>query len=251
MVIEIVIGGIFGSIIASAIGCAAMRAGDGRSFFYGRSLCDGCQKILHPLALIPILSFCFQKGRARCCGVRLSRIYLLLEMVGAILGGYIGYEIWQGVSTWGVIRWILVIGFILWTIATDGHKMLVSLPVTLGFSVIMMILPFEYGTIFNRLFMAGCFVIFFGVQYLFTKGKGIGTGDFALGIALGTSLGFPLAIIAAMVGYVIGAFHAMYLLMIKKADRRTPLPLGVYLMLGLAITFMGSSFIFSWLGIVQ
>jgi len=101
----------------------------------------------------------------------------------------------------------------------------------------------------NRAVMAGGIFAFFGMQYLVTKGKGIGTGDFSLGVSLGTALGFPLGLFALLFGYLFGAGHAIVLLLKKKADRKTQLPLGLYLMMGLVVTMIFAPHLLAWVGI--
>lgn len=75
---------IFGAIIASFIGVVVARLHTGQSFLTGRSHCDACNKPLQPLALVPILSYLASRGRAQCCGARISPLAPLTEI---LLGG--------------------------------------------------------------------------------------------------------------------------------------------------------------------
>lgn len=58
--------------MASFMGVVAGRLGTGQSPLKGRSHCDACGKILEPKVLIPIFSYLRSRGRASCCGARIS-----------------------------------------------------------------------------------------------------------------------------------------------------------------------------------
>lgn len=63
---------LLGAIIASFMGVVAGRLGTGQSPLKGRSRCDACGKDLEPKALIPIVSYFLTRGRASCCGARIT-----------------------------------------------------------------------------------------------------------------------------------------------------------------------------------
>ncbi|MFA6502787.1 MAG: prepilin peptidase [Candidatus Paceibacterota bacterium] len=73
-----------GAIIASFIGVVAARFNTGQSPLTGRSRCDACNMPLSLVSLVPILSYAASRGRARCCGARLSAFSPLTEL---LLGG--------------------------------------------------------------------------------------------------------------------------------------------------------------------
>ena len=51
----------------------------------GRSRCDRCHHVLHPLELIPVISFLFLKGRCRHCGEKISLWYPFSEILCGLL----------------------------------------------------------------------------------------------------------------------------------------------------------------------
>lgn len=61
-----------GAIVASFMGVVAARLHTGESILFGRSRCDACNAPLPPLSLVPLFSYMSSRGRARCCGARLS-----------------------------------------------------------------------------------------------------------------------------------------------------------------------------------
>lgn len=75
---------VLGMIVASFVGVLAGRLHTGQSFLSGRSRCDACNAPLPPLALVPVLSYAASRGRALCCGARISLLAPLSEL---LLGG--------------------------------------------------------------------------------------------------------------------------------------------------------------------
>ena len=79
--LSLVIFAMFGAVTASFMGVLVGRLNTGQSFLVGRSHCDACGELLRPVSLIPIFSYLILRGRARCCGARISAISPLSEVV--------------------------------------------------------------------------------------------------------------------------------------------------------------------------
>lgn len=73
-----------GAIVASFVGVIVARLHTGQGFLTGRSRCDACDKTLVPSTLVPVISYFFWGGKARCCGARISLFSPLTEL---LLGG--------------------------------------------------------------------------------------------------------------------------------------------------------------------
>lgn len=83
--------GALGAVLGSFIGCAIYRLPRGISLRQpARSFCPGCGRTLTAIDLVPVLSYVFLRGRARCCGYRLSPWYLVAEISCVLLGIYLG-----------------------------------------------------------------------------------------------------------------------------------------------------------------
>jgi prepilin signal peptidase PulO-like enzyme (type II secretory pathway) len=72
---------VLGAIAASFMGVVSVRLNAGEGFLRGRSRCDACNRPLKPSALVPIISYLFARGRAKCCGARLSIISPISEIL--------------------------------------------------------------------------------------------------------------------------------------------------------------------------
>ena len=67
---------------ASFLQCWADRARAGHpNLPHGRSHCDACGRTLSAIDLVPILSWLWNRGRARCCGERLHPTLLYAELL--------------------------------------------------------------------------------------------------------------------------------------------------------------------------
>ncbi|NNE79895.1 MAG: prepilin peptidase [Silicimonas sp.] len=72
----------FAPMTASFLQCWADRARDnGGGIPHGRSYCDSCGKTLGAIDLVPVLSWIWNRGRARCCGEKLHPTLLYSELL--------------------------------------------------------------------------------------------------------------------------------------------------------------------------
>lgn len=72
-------------------------------------------------------------------------------------------------------------------------------------------------------------VVFFGLQFLLSNGKAIGSGDVLLGITLGCVFGWSSLCFIILTAYVGGASISLILLGLGRIQRTDSLPLGSFL----------------------
>jgi prepilin signal peptidase PulO-like enzyme (type II secretory pathway) len=81
--------------------------------------------------------------------------------------------------------------------------------------------------------------LFFLLQYLLTKGKGLGEGDIWLGLLLGAIFSSYLSLISAIFSaYIIGSLVGVLLILFKNKSWGSKLPLGVFLAIGTLIALI-------------
>jgi leader peptidase (prepilin peptidase)/N-methyltransferase len=87
------VGGALGAALGSFLGCAWYRIPN-RLSLLGRSSCPACSRPIAARWNVPLLGYLLLRGRAACCGARLSASYPLLEgamlATGAFLGALLG-----------------------------------------------------------------------------------------------------------------------------------------------------------------
>lgn len=97
-----------GLVLGSFIATLVLRWPAGRSV-RGRSQCDGCQRPLGALDLIPLLSALWSRGRCRRCGARIDPFHSGVEL-GSALIGMIALALLPGTAgwLWALFGWLLM-----------------------------------------------------------------------------------------------------------------------------------------------
>ena len=75
----------FGLVFGSFLNVVIHRLPRGENLAYPGSRCPGCGKPIAPRDNVPVFSWLVLRGRARCCGVRISPRYPLVELIGGLL----------------------------------------------------------------------------------------------------------------------------------------------------------------------
>lgn len=75
----------FGLIWGSFLNVVIYRVPRGLSVVRPGSACPACGKPIKPWDNLPVLGFLLLRGKARCCGAKLSPRYPLVELIGGVL----------------------------------------------------------------------------------------------------------------------------------------------------------------------
>lgn len=75
----------FGLVWGSFLNVVIYRVPRGMSVVHPPSHCPSCSKPIRPWDNVPVLGYVFLRGRARCCGAKLSPRYPLVEAIGGVL----------------------------------------------------------------------------------------------------------------------------------------------------------------------
>ena len=183
-----------GSVIGSFVALVADRWPRGEDVVSAPSHCRGCGRRLGPAQLVPVLSYCWQRGRCGWCGVGLPIDMLLAELAG---GGIAVMALVRGVDMPGALA-LAGLGWALLLLALlDARHLWLPDAVTLPLAVVGLVvgalgvLP-EPG-LMARLAGAG---LGFGVLEIVRRGyrglrgsEGLGGGDPKLLGAIGAWLG--------------------------------------------------------------
>lgn len=93
--------GVAGLIVGSFLGLISLRLPAGENFVAGRSRCDGCQRRLTWLDLVPVASYVASRGRCRTCGSAIPVRYPVLELAACGLG------VWAGLDATSIVGGVL------------------------------------------------------------------------------------------------------------------------------------------------
>jgi len=250
MTILFIIAFFLGLVFGSFLNCLVYRLHIHKTLL-GRSFCPKCKKKIKWYDNIPVISFIFLKARCRSCHKKISWQYPIVEL---IMGLLFVFSLWLRIgelSSLIILRdWIVffTLFFIfLYDLKYSEIEDIVLLPAT----VLILILSLLLGQSFlSMIFSALLGVVFFGIQYLITKGKGIGLGDLRIGFFMGIVCGnWQYLLVAIFFAYIIGALISLILILKRKKGMKSAIPLGPFLAIGTFIAFLlGDKIITLYLG---
>jgi prepilin signal peptidase PulO-like enzyme (type II secretory pathway) len=220
--------GILGLVFGSFGNVILCRMPDDKSM-RGRSHCPHCNRTLTPVELIPLLSFIIQLRRCKGCGVIISWQYPLVEIAGMLLfigaGVLVSYSFFPALALALALWSMLIIGII------DARTQMIPDVLTLTLAIAAIV----YHLLLNNFELTGAFLgfIFFGLQWVASRGRWVGSGDILLAVAIGLLLGsWQSVVVMLMAAYIIGALLVSVLLGLGAMKRTDHIAFGPFLVIG-------------------
>jgi leader peptidase (prepilin peptidase) / N-methyltransferase len=222
----------WGAVWGSFFNVAIYRWPRGMSVVSPPSHCPHCGKPVSPIRNFPILGYIVLRGRAACCGARLTPRYLLVELVAALItvaiaerwvipaasGPFLREALIEGLIYFGFAGGLLVATFV------DLEWMEIPDEVSLtgaAFGLITVSLRSAPGAESAAL---GAGLGFLTIQVLFvwtyervTGRRGMGEGDAKLLLMIGAFIGWQGAIFALVGGALQGMVAAGVLLLMGRS----------------------------------
>lgn len=230
---------IFGSIIGSFLNVCIYRLPKGRSVIFPGSHCPNCAVKIHWYDNIPILSYLFLRGKARCCGAKISFRYFVVEVLTAT--AFLTLFIFFGVTPKFFAYSILVSGLIVATFV-DFEIQEIPDEVSMGGLAIGLILSAAFPSILNEGSRLGSFLNSFtgalaGGATIYAMGmlgefafkkEAMGGGDVKLLAMIGSFLGWKLTLLTFFIAPIFGSVVGIIL---KIREGKDVIPYGPYLSL--------------------
>jgi len=217
---------------------------DQKRIFWGRSKCPLCKHKLGPLQLVPIFSWIFQGGKCAFCNNKISKYYPLTELVFVVMF-FIFASTFQGTVAFFPMMTILFFALVLFVYDVKFFEVdrRISIPAIL----VALVWGFFREIPFQELLIGGAIGYgFYAMQYWLSKGTWVGAGDAELGVFMGLVLGWQLFLPALFAAYIFGILIAIPLIISGKAGRKTPLPMGGFLMPAMLLFILKGPEILSW-----
>jgi leader peptidase (prepilin peptidase)/N-methyltransferase len=220
-----------GLIAGSFVSAVAYRVPRGMSIAGPRSQCPGCGAQIAAYDNVPLVSWLALRGRARCCGARISPLYPLTELTVGLLWAatVLVYRHDPAEAAIGLVFVAMLAAVTL----TDLERRIIPNKILLTGAVLCLAIaiPFDTGSLPERVAAA---VAAGGLLFLVVLAypKGMGLGDVKLTAAMGLFLGravAPSLLLALLAGSAVG------LVMIARYGQRArkmAIPFGPFLALG-------------------
>lgn len=205
-----------GLVLGSFLNVVIYRLPRGESLAHPPSRCPGCGKPIRIYDNIPVLGWLLLAGRARCCKIRISARYPLVEALGGLLAWAIVQTVifqlpddtqWWKVALLFALYLALALGLLAASFIDLEHMYLPD-SITLGGSVLGLLSAALRGnTFWGGAVGAGLGFVLVWLPFDFLYGKlrglpGMGLGDAKLVMLAGAWFGWQGAVFALLGGAV-------------------------------------------------
>lgn len=248
---------VFGLILGSFVNALVWRLHEGRDWVNERSECPKCHHKLGTKDLVPVLSYLWLKGKCRYCKKPIEDTPLAELLVPALF--VISYLFWplplEGTGLFQFIIWLVfIVGFVALAIY-DLRWFLLPNKIVFPLTGLAILETITRVVVFNEdwriiigaasggLVVGGLFYLLFQMS----DGKWIGGGDVKLGAVLGILAGSTLGgAFVLFVASMAGMLSALPALMKGKAHRKSHIPFGPFLILGLIVVQLWGQPVIDW-----
>lgn len=210
-----------GAVSASFLTVLAERVYTGQSWVRGRSRCNSCTTLLAETDLVPVLSWIFLRGRARCCGARLPEVYVLGE---ATLGLLFLFAYLHLGSTLLLPVFLLLLGILTFIVLYDlRHTLVPDIATWLLLATAVVYAVMAYGgtsALAPTFLYAGIIGFVFFLCNALSGGRLMGLADSPIALALALVVGHSLALPGLLFSFWIGALVGIVILVRRPKGHR-------------------------------
>lgn len=213
------------------------------------STCPKCNHLIRFYENIPVISWCFLRGKCSQCKNNISVRYPFIELATAVLSTVIAF--YYGVTTTTLFIILLTYALICLTMIDYDHMLLpdqITLPfLWLGLLVNVngAIVPLHDAVIGAAVGYVSLYSVFWAFKLLTGK-EGMGYGDFKLVALFGAWIGWQLLPLLILMASAVGAIIGIGLMLFKNHKREQAIPFGPYLAVAGWITMVWGKGIWAW-----
>jgi leader peptidase (prepilin peptidase)/N-methyltransferase len=234
-----------GLLIGSFLTVVAHRVPRGESVVGGRSLCPACGAQIAAYDNVPVFSWVALRGRARCCGERISSRYPLTELATGLLFGAVAIAFHDDLAE--LVLGLVFVAVLVAVTVTDLERRIIPNKILLAGAVagLAIVAATDPGSLPERALAAlAASGLLFAAALAYPRGMGLGDVKLAaaMGLFLGRDIG-PAMLIALLAGSLVG------LTMIARhgaAARKRAIPFGPFLALGGVVALFAGEQLIDW-----
>lgn len=241
---------IFGTIIGSFLNVVIFRHGTGMGLG-GRSRSMTTGRILKWYELIPIISFCIQRGRSRFDGGKISWQYPLVEAMTGLLF-LVSFKLTLPIlfSSIGIVFifsflfFALISCFCILVAVYDIKHMIIPnefiYPLIVLSFIALFVSPFLSLPSLYDLIAGPLVALPFILLWFVSGGRWMGFADAKIALAIGWFLGISEGFVAILLSFWIGALVGIVFFIYQKIQGKNVhhIPFGPFLLTGLILTFL-------------
>jgi leader peptidase (prepilin peptidase)/N-methyltransferase len=213
---------VFGLLWGSFLNVVIYRVPRDMSVVHPASHCPSCGKPIAPYDNVPVLSYVVLRGRARCCGARMSPRYLVVELIGGALSLAIfeaivlalpgSTSVGRAAAIYGA-DFVLCLGLVA-AAFIDAEHMFLPDSITIGGTLLGVVtatvrgVPTTDSLIGAAAGFLGIYVPFIFLYKGLLGRTGMGLGDAKLLALAGAWFGWPGAVFTLFAGALQGSLYA-------------------------------------------
>ncbi len=217
-----------------------------------RSACPACGHRITALENIPVVSYLLLRGKCSGCSAVISPRYPAVEIITAVLSGYVAWHFGYGIAGAGALlfTWAMIA---LTFIDLDTYYLPDSITLPLLWLGLLLNLTSTYVPLSSAVIGAAAgYLSLWTVYWTFkwaTGKEGMGYGDFKLLAAIGAWLGWQMLPLTILLSSLVGAVIGIGLITLTRRGRDVPIPFGPYLAIaGMIALLHGNALTRAYLG---
>lgn len=252
MVFEIGLVILIGVSLGSFFNVLLYRLPKGEDVLAGRSKCPHCKGNLAWFDLIPVVSFLALGGKCRYCQKTISPVYPAVELTAAGLA-LLSYLTLGGMTVVSLVFWMVACQFFLVLFLFDLKNMILPDAIIAAlflFSIVYWalsgVLPTTASSWTAALGGGAALSLILGSLWFLSKGLWMGFGDVKLAFTVGFLFGFFGGLLVLYGAFIAGGLVSVVMLLTKKANLKTKLPLGSFISLAAMVYILFGQTILSF-----
>jgi len=230
--------GLLGLAIGSFLNVVVWRVPRGESVVSPPSACPSCGAPIRPRDNVPVIGWLILRGRCRDCGEPISRRYPLVELATGALFAVLAAKFGVAAELPAYL-YLGAVGLALALIDIDVKRLpdaltLPSYPVGLVLLGIASVANDDLHALLRSVLGGlAMFALYFALCFAYPAGMGFGDVKLSGVLGLYTAwLGWGVWASGLLLGFFLGGFFGIGLILLTKAGRKTAVPFGPFMLLG-------------------
>lgn len=242
MVVLVAVTASFGLLIGSFLNVVVWRVPRGESVVSPPSACPRCETPIRARDNVPVAGWLLLRGRCRDCSEPISARYPLVELTTGLLFGVLALRFGLD-PVLPAYLYLAAVGLALALIDLDCRRLpdvltLPSYPVALALLAVGS-LDDPHALLRAVLGGAAMFAVYFALAFAYPAGMGFGDVKLSGVLGLYTGwLGWGVWGAGLFLGFLLGGVFGIGVVLAKRGGRKTALPFGPFMLLGVLLAVL-------------